>query len=58
LASPPITTFADDRGDPVAKVGYEDVPTLVEAGPPPLVLNGIRKDGTAFEVEATVRVVG
>ena len=52
-----LYTFADARGDLVAKFSYEDVRSLVNTGNTILVLTGTREDGTTFVGEDVVRVV-
>lgn len=55
---PALSTFADARGNLVAKFEYEDVRTLVAEGYATLVLTGSLKSGTTFRGEDSVRVVG
>lgn len=52
-----ISTFADARGDLVAKFRYEDVAELVGEGDSTLLLTGTLTDGTTFFGEDEVRVV-
>jgi hypothetical protein len=53
-----LYTFADARGDLVAKFIYEEIRSLVEVGYSTLTLTGTRNDGTTFTGEDVVRVVG
>ena len=52
-----LYTFADNRGNLVAKFAYDDVVTLVNEGNTELTLSGKMDDGTEFEGTDVVRVV-
>ena len=51
-------TFADNRGDLVAKFAVGDVRGIVKPGMAQLTLSGTTRDGGTFSGTDTVRVIG
>lgn len=50
-------TFADNRGDLVAKFAVVDVRGIVQPGPAELMLTGTPRDGGTFSGTDTVKVI-
>ena len=55
---PVKATFADNRGDLVAKFAVGDVRGIVKPGMAQLTLSGTTRDGDTFSGTDTVRVIG
>jgi hypothetical protein len=55
---PVKATFADNRGDLVAKFAVGDVRGIVKPGMAQLTLSGTTRDGGTFSGTDTVRVIG
>ena len=51
-----LATFADDRGNLVAKFGESDVKAIVAPPKATLTLTGARIDGSVFAASETIRV--
>lgn len=54
---PVVSTFADDRGDLVAKFNSADIKGIVQPGMVTLTLSGTTKDGGSFSGSDTIKVV-